>query len=65
MPSSMAQIVLLRQKRKVSAGGRGLWEALDRPMASRPLKGVSGGGEVGVGRGSAAYLIKIALSNTA
>ena len=33
-------VLLLQQKRKVYAGRRGLWEALDRPMASRPLEGV-------------------------
>ena len=39
--------VLKEKKRKVYAGRRGLWEALDRPMASRPLEGVKfqrGGG---------------------
>ena len=34
-----------RKKRKDYAGGDGLQEALDRPMASRPLKGVWGEGE--------------------
>ena len=28
------------KKRKVYANKHGLWEALDRPMASRPLEGV-------------------------
>ena len=42
------------QEEKQSAGRHGFWEALDRPMASRPLNGVQslgggwGGGEGGV-----------------
>ena len=42
------------KKSKVYAGRRGSWEALDRPMASRPLEGVQfqgrGGGKGQVGR---------------
>ena len=40
------------KKRKVYAGRRGLWEALHRPIAYRPLKGLRGGegdGEVKLG----------------
>ena len=35
-----AMILRLNKTREVYAGRRGLWEALDRPVAPRPLKGV-------------------------
>ena len=41
---ALQQRVHVRKKIKVYAGRHGVWEALDRPMASRPLKGFTLGG---------------------
>lgn len=39
---SFQERLCVKQKRKICAGRRGLWEVPDSPMVSRPLEGVQG-----------------------